>query len=170
MAGFNYTTNLAAVVQALKDYNTTTAAIDLSAGLTTRIPDDNIMAGDPSVSMIRNDRIPAVFVRINSADENFLSIGPTGPTKNTKEKNVVYDIFAMYAREGVNATFADTLNEIGNMVRNIEAVFQAEFQLSATALWCQARRTSIANVPLDSQGATWIKTAMIELEAKYYFR
>ena len=170
MAGFDYVGNLDAVINALKDYNTTTAAIDLSGSLTTRIHDDNIQKGDPSVAMVRQDRIPAIFVRVSTADEDFSAIGATGPTKSRKEKNVVYDIFCLYHKEGAGETHATVLDSIGKMCQNIEGVFQAEFQLSNTALWCQPRRTTIANVPIDSNGATWIKTAMIELEAKYHFR
>lgn len=170
MAGFDYVANLDAVINALKNYNTTTASPDLSGSLTTRLVDGNIQKGDPSISAVRQDRLPAVFVRVSNASENFSAIGATGPTKNRKEKNVVYDIFAMYQKEGANQSYSGVLDSIGKLCQNIEAVFQAEFQLSNTALWCQVRTTTIANVPLDAQGVTWVKTAMLELEAKYFFR
>ncbi len=170
MPGFNYVDNLTSVVNALKAYNTTTSSPDLSGSLTARLPNDNIMAGDPSVAMIRSDRLPAIFVRIASSQEEFAAIGATGPSGNSKFKTVVYDIFAMHGREGANARHQTAITSVAKMLQNIEAVFQAEYQLSGTAMWCHPRSTAISNVPLDAEGATWIKTAMVELEAKYFFR
>lgn len=170
MAGFDYKTNLDSVVDALKDYNTSTSSPFLSDGLTTRVDKDNIQSGDPSIAMIRTDRVPAIWVRVANSQEEFASIGVTGPSGNRKYKTVTYDIFAMYAREGGHNRHTSALDEIYKLVQNIEAVFQAELRLSNTALWCQTKNTALANVPLDAEGASWIKTAMIELEARYFFR
>ena len=172
MAGFAYNTNLTAVVDALKDYNTTTSTPDLSDGLGTgrRVLDENIKIGDPDVTMIRSDRIPAIFVRIDSAEEDFSAIGATGPSKNSKFKTVTYSIFAVFGRAGGSERHSDAMTGVAKLAQNIEAVFQAEFQLSSTAMWCQPRRTVLSNVPLDPNGATWIKVAAIDLEAKYFFR
>lgn len=170
MAGFDYNANLTAVWQALRDYNTTTAAADLSNGLSERIRDENIKVGDPDVEMIRAGRLPAVFVRLDSAQEDFKSIGGTGATGNTKEKNVVYSIFAMHGRAGGSERHTAAMTGVAELVKNIEAVFQAEYRLSSTAMWCNPRNATISNVPIDANGSTWIKTAVVELEAKYYFR
>jgi hypothetical protein len=168
MAGFDYRTNITAVLNALQDYNTTTASPDLSGSMTARIPDENIVVGDPDVSMLRMDRMPAIFIRLDSGAEEFSEIGPTGPTKAHKFKTVTYSIFAMYARAGGSQQNDET--SVMNMLRNIEAVFQAEYTLSGTALWCNPKSSVIANVPIDAEAATWVKTVMVELEAKYFFR
>lgn len=172
MAGFNYNTNLTAVLNALRDYNTTTSTPDLSDGLGEgrRVKDENIRIGDPDVEMIRANRLPAIFVRIDSANEDFSGIGETGSTKNSKFKDVTYSIFAVFGRAGGSERHADAMEGVSKMVQNIEAVFQTEFDLSSTAMWCQPKRTVISNVPLDPQGATWIKVAAIDLEARYFFR
>jgi hypothetical protein len=170
MAGFDYNANLSAVKQALVDYNTTTSSPDLSADLATRVRDENIKIGDPDVEMIRADRMPAIFVRVDGSAEEFASIGGTGPTGNRKEKTVKYSVFAMYGRAGGSERHAAAMTSVADLARNIEAVFQKEFQLSSTALWCNPKTTSITNVPIDANGATWIKTVLVELEAKYFFR
>lgn len=170
MAGFDYNAALNAVVQALKDSNTTTSTTPLSNGLTTPLDSANIVKGDPSVTRVRQDRLPAIFVRISNASEDFLDIGATGPTGNSKQKDVVFDIFAMYQKEGAQADYASVLDAIGKLAQNIESVFQREFRLSGTAMWCQVKSTAIANVPIDSDGSTWVKTALLELEARYFFR
>lgn len=170
MAGFDYNGNLEAVVQALKDYNTTTASVDLSANLGVRIRDENIKIGDPDVEMLRAGKMPAIFVRLENSVEAFAAIGGTGPTGNSKEKTVIYNVYAMHGRAGGSERHVDAMVGMAEMVRNIEAVFQAEYRLSNTALWCNPRNTAISNVPIDANGATWIKTGVIELEAKYFFR
>jgi hypothetical protein len=146
--------------------------VDLSDGLgaTRRIQDANIKVGDPDVEMMRADRLPAIFVRIDTGEEDFASIGATGPSKNRKDKTVVYSIFAVYGRAGGSERHVSAMTGIAKLVQNIEAVFQAEFQLQNTALWAQARRSVFSNVPLDPQGSTWIKVAAIDLEARYFFR
>lgn len=170
MAGFDYNAKLEAVVQALTDYNTTTSSPDLSADLANRVKDANIKIGDPDVEMIRTDNMPAIFVRVDKSMESFAAIGATGPGGTSKEKTVTFSIFAMYGRAGGSQRHSDAMTSVADLVRNIEAVFQAEYKLSNTALWCNPKNTTITNVPIDANGSTWIKTALVELEAKYFFR
>ena len=84
-------------------------------------------------------------------------------------KKVIYDVFAMYMKEGANDSTENLLVDVHNLARNIEGVFQAEFDLSNTALWCNPRTTIFANVPADTEGS-WVRTILIELEAMYHFR
>lgn len=170
MAGLDYNAKMDAVVQALLDYNTTTSSPDLSADLANRVRDENIKIGDPDVEMIRADKMPAIFVRLEKSMENFAAIGATGPTGASKEKIVTFSIFAMYGRAGGSQRHVDAMTSVADLVRNIEAVFQAEYKLSNTAMWCNPKKSTITNVPVDANGTTWIKTALVELEAKYFFR
>ena len=75
---FEYETNLTALVNVLKNSNTTTATHNLSLSLSSVIINDNIQASDPEIITVRNDRLPSVFVRISNKDESFAGVGQTG--------------------------------------------------------------------------------------------
>lgn len=169
MAGFDYDAAMDAVLTALRSHNTTTASPDLSASMSSRFLDENIRDGDPAISVVRQDRLPAIFVRISNAGEEFADIGATGPSGNLKFKTVVFDVFAIASREGATTERSNTVRAACKIAQNIEAVFQAEYLLSNTAIWCNPRATAVANVPLDPTGS-WTKMVMIELEARYMFR
>ena len=164
---FNYETNIGSVKQVLIDHNTITASPDLSSGLTTR--GRTISLSDPEVTSIANLDLPAVFVRLSNKDEEYASLGNTGPTGNKKEANVNYEIFGYYRRQGLATQHKDLLNEIYNLAENIEGVFQAESRLSNTALWCNPNSTDFAPGEPGGEG-TYIKMVKINLSAKYLFR
>lgn len=166
---FDYEANITAVVNALKGYNTSTADVDLSSGLTTRIKQENISQDDPEIMGIRSDRLPAVYVRLSTADEEASSLGNTGPAKSKKFKTANFEIIGVYRREGIGATHSDLMTECYRLAENIEGVFQAEHNLSGTALWCNPVRTSFTP-PVQLDTGAWIKGLMVELEAKYIFR
>lgn len=168
MAGFGYYSNLTAIINCLKAHNTTTASPDLSASLTSRLSDDNVLADDPEVVEWRADRLPALFVRISNKEEESGGLGNTGANGAQKMATVRYDVIGMYPYEGGSGANQTALNEVYNMARNIEAVFQQEHNLSGTALYCNPGRTNFMN-PFNLNG-TWIKTVLVELEASYIFR
>lgn len=167
--GFSYETNTSAVIQALLDYNTTTATVDLSSGLTTRISNDNIKLFDMEVGGYQSRNLPAVFVRAINSDEEFASMGETGPTGSHKFKTVVYHIFGVYRREGITSSHSDLLTETYRLAKNIEGIFQKELNLSDTALWCNPRRTEFT-APTPFGDGSWAKGVLVELEARYFFR
>jgi len=166
---FNYETNVNALVQTLKDYNTTTAAVDLSNGLTTRIESDNIKQHDIEVAGVLGWNLPAVYVRIVNADEEFVGLGITGPSGNKKEKTVKYQIIGIYKREGLESDHADLMTETYRLAKNIEGVLQAELDLSGTALWCNPGRTEFS-AALEIDTGAWVKAVVVDVEAKYFFR
>lgn len=165
---FEYETNTTAVIDALKSYNTTTSNPDLSSGLTTRIDNDNIQLRDFEILGQQTINLPAVFVRVVNADEEFMSLGTTGPSKAHKLKTVQYQILAIYRREGIYSSHSELLTETYRLAENIEGVFQAELTLSNTALWCNPRRTEFSSA--YEFGGSWEKAVLVELEAKYRFR
>jgi len=163
---FDYEANVAAVVQALTDHNTTTASPDLSSGMTTRV--QNIYSADPETVSKRADSFPAIFVRISTKDEEYASLGQTGPTGNKKMATVTYDVFAFYKKDGTYTQNQTLLTEVYRLAENIEGVFQAEMKLSNTALWCNPLRSEFFG-PEIIQGVV-VKGLLVELEAKYLFR
>lgn len=169
MAGFEYKTNINSVVNALKDYNTCTSTPFLSQSLTTEINNNNIFNRNPEVYELNGRNLPAIFVRIPNSEEDFEGIGPTGSTGAKKRKTVIYDIIGMYPKPSMAKDEDDSLEEIYKLSRNIEAVFQAEYKLSNTALWCNPRSTDFQG-PFGLEDGTVLKTVMIELEAQYLFR
>ncbi len=162
---FEYETNVDAVVSNLLPPNTTTASPDTSANLTRRIA--TIKVGDPETASVNLKELPAVFVRIQSADEEAAGLGGTGPTGVQKFKEVVYEIVSMYHRDGAHTGLPDHMDEAYTMARNVEGVFQAEYRLSNTAMWCHPERTDFGGFQF---GAVRIRASVIQLRAKYMFR
>ena len=163
---FDYEANLDAVANALSNYNTTTANPDLSSGLTSRIK--NVFKNDPEVASIKNLDLPSVYVRIASKDEDYESLGGTGPTGNRKRGSVTYDIIGLYMKDGAVDPHSTLLTETYRLAENIEGVFQAEYQLSNTALWCNPASTNFSP-SFGYQGAL-VKGVLIQLRAEYFFR
>lgn len=169
MPGFEYKTNVDVVVNLLKKYNTTTATPYLSASLTSSIQSDNIKNENPELVTFRADNLPAIFVRISNATEDFSGIGPTGTNNCRKEKTIIYDLIGIYPVTGLARDENEKLEEIYNMSRNIEAVFQQNPRLTNTALWCNPRSTDFTG-PFSIGEGLFLKTVLIELETKYLFR
>jgi len=166
MGGFAYHDNITAVVNALRDYNTTTSTPDISDGISTRVKD--VYSNNPRVFGIRFDLLPAIFVWAEGADEEYASLGTTGSTGNRKEKNARYNILGIYRKEGGIGTHADALEEVYKLAGNIESVFAQETTLSGTALWCNPAVTEFLEPGL--LGGVWAKGVLIHLEARYHFR
>lgn len=163
---FNYGDNIQAVLNCLTDHNTTTATPYLSQSLTTRVV--TISENDPEVSSIRSDDYPAVFVRVRNASEDYGELGPTGPARGKKIKDVTFDILAFYKRDGDISAHSTQKRELYMLARNIEGVFQQEYTLSNTALWCNAEATDFIG-PISGNGVM-VSGAMVTLRAKYHFR
>lgn len=164
---FDYPTNIAAVRQALVSHNTITASPDLSAGLSTRVKTIKIF--DPEITSQKYQDYPAVFIRLAGKEEEYTSLGATGTTGNKKNADVLYDVMGYYIKEGIGSQYDDLLNEIYNMAENIEGVFQSEFTLSNTALFCNAENTDFAP-PIDGGQGVWVKSVRVQLRAQYHFR
>ena len=165
---FEYVDNLTALTDLLAEHNTSTASPDLSQDMDVRIHHDDIHVGDPTLTHIRNDRYPTLFVRLADSQEDFQSIGSTGARGVKKLKVVTYDIFGFYRRDGASAQYGELLKDAYNLARNIEGVIQAEPTLGGNALWANPKNTQFANIPFD--GGTWVKAVLIEVEAKYLFQ
>ena len=165
---FDYEANVNAVRNALNTQNTTTANPDLSSGLTTRV--QTVAVDDPNVIGIRWDMLPAVYVRVADAEEEFAGLGSTGPltTNVTKFKTVTYELFGLYGKDGASSTHGSVLTEIYRLAENIEGVFQREFTLSGTALYSQAESSAFGS-GIGSDG-TRVKGVLVTLRAQYNFR
>lgn len=166
MAGFSYQDNITAVVNALRDHNTTTASPDLSDGVSSRIKD--VHSNHPRVFGIRYDLLPAIFVWTEGANEDYASLGNTGVTGNRKQKDVRYNVLGIYRKEGGVTPHADALEEMYRLAGNIESVFEQEYDLSGTALWCNPASTEFLEPGL--LGGVWAKGVLIHLEARYHYR
>ena len=60
----NYKTKIAGIKSIFQSANTTTASVDLSSGLTTRIATDSIFTDDIETRSIRAGEFPCVFIRV----------------------------------------------------------------------------------------------------------
>ena len=165
---FNYTTNLNSVVNALKDYNTTLSSPDLSGSLNTRVDNQNIFASDPMKYPPRVDRLPSIYVLIDNKEEDYTTLGQTGNNNAVKEAIVTYNIVAVLGKRGGWEEHEDLLTESYQFASNIEAVFQKEYDLSNTALWCNPQTTEFINA--IELGDGFAKAVGIKLIAHYHFR
>ena len=163
---FDYEANTLAVANTLTNANTTTATVDLSSGLTTRVR--NIYRSDPAIVGLRGDIYPAVFVRVNRKEEEFAGLGATGPAGARKQATVSYDVIGFYRKDGGRQSQADVLVELERFAENIEGVFQQETTLSGTAMWCQVKQTDFYG-PFQND-ESWIKAIVCSLDARYHFR
>ena len=163
---FDYEANLTAVRNCLTNHNTTTASPDLSSGMTTRIR--NIVIDDPEVAAVQWDDLPGVFIRMQQATEEGAGLGATGPTGQRKAKEAQIELIGMYPRDGAHTSHRSHLTEVYRMAENLEGVFQAEFTLSGTALWCHPASTNFGAFQLgDGVLVKWFVTM---LRARYHFR
>jgi hypothetical protein len=163
---FDYIAKLTSVYNVLADANTTTAAVDLSEGLTERIK--NIVKDDPRVRSAKDNEHPFVWVWLEDTSQEFAEIGPDSQGRVTKRKKVNYRILATIHKPGMIATSAQGLDEVYQLADNIENVFQKEYDLSGTALWCNPAATEFLG-PLD-MGGSYIKGVTIRLETEYLWR
>lgn len=166
MAGFDYKGNTRAIFNVLNTANTTTAAVDLSSGLTTRVK--NIYRNDPEIVDMRGDIYPAIFIRINRKEEDFEGLGMTGANGALKKAVATYDVIGFYRKDGANSAHSSVLLELEVLAQNIEAVLENELTLSGTALWSQPVGTEFLG-PYGGENM-WIKGIKIELSARYHFR
>lgn len=163
---FDYENNLEAVVNALTEYNTTTSEIDLSEGMTSRVK--TVFNNDPNFFGSRIDLLPAIFVWMDTAEEEFASLGHTGAGGNKKSKTVTYNVLGVYVKEGAVSSHEGVLQEIYRLAENMEGVFQQELTLSGTALYCNPSSTQFLE-PGQMSGA-WVKGVLMKLEARYLFQ
>jgi len=163
---FDYEANVLAVRTALRDTNTTTSNPDLSSGLTTRVR--TIVIDDPERIGVRINDLPAVYIRVQAAEEDASSLGAPGPTGVRKFKDVTYELVGIYHRDGAHTTHATHLTEVYRLAENLEGTFQSRFTLSGTALWCHPESTNFGAFDLESGDR--VKGFITLLKAKYLFR
>lgn len=165
---FDYEANTAAVRNALLTQNTSTANPDLSSGLGTRVRNVHVM--NPDVSLIRWNELPAIYIRVQQGSEEAAGLGDTGPQARNvmKFKEVAYELIALYARDGARTELDDHETQIYRLAENLEGVFQREFTLSGTALWCHPERTDFGAFQ-NGEGLR-VRGIVTTLRAKYIFR
>lgn len=162
---FDYEANLNAVKNCLEAHNTTTASPDLSSGLTTRVK--NVFIDDPDIASFQWDDLPIIFIRLQQATEEAAGLGPTGPSLYRKTKEAQIELVGMYMRDGAYTNSRSHYTELYRLAENLEGVFQAEFTLSGTALWCHPASTNFGNFQL---GEARVKGFITNLRARYHFR
>ena len=163
---FGYQTAATAIVNALTNANTSTAAVNLSGGLSTTV--STIIVNDPEIIAIRKLDFPAVIIRVNRMSTEFTEMGVDSSGYSTRDRTVNYDIFAMYMREGMHTDHSTGVAALYRLAQNIEGVLEREQTLSNTALWCRPVSTQFADLP--GQGGVSFKIARIDLEARYFHR
>lgn len=164
----DYKTKIAGLKAIFVAANTTTASVDLSSGLTTRISDDSIFTKDIETASIRATDFPCIFIRATDKSEEFATLGATGNANNYKQADITYQIVGMYRKEGAWSDNASLLDEVYVLASNIESVLRNNATLGGTALWAQPESTSFTS-PMENNGI-WLKGVEITLKAKYHFK
>lgn len=148
--------------------NTTTAAVDLSSSLTSRIADDSILTDDIETKSMRSTDFPCLFIRATDKDEEFATLGATGSANNYKQADITYQIVGLYRKEGAWSDNASLYDEVYKLASNIEGVLRNNVTLGGSAMWAQPEKTSFIG-PMENNGI-WVKGVEITLKAKYHFR
>lgn len=163
---FGYTDKLTALYNVINNANTTTASVDLSSGLDSRVK--RIAMADPGVVNLRNYEFPAVFVTISNKTEEFEGIGGTGSARELKSAEVNFQVVGMYKKYGATTTNDALLNDVYKLADNIESVIREEYTASGTASWIGVESTDFIG-PFEGEG-TLVKGVLISVKGKYYFR
>ena len=164
----NYEDKVSALKTMFVSANTTTASVDLSASLTSRIPDTSIFTDDIETRALQADECPAIFIRVMSKDEDFATLGATGAANNYKQADITFQIVGLYRKDGAWSSNSTLGAEVYRLASNIEGVLRNNVTLSGSALWCQPTGTNFVG-PMENNGI-WIKGVEVTLKAKYHFR
>jgi hypothetical protein len=162
----DYASKLTALYNVISNANTTTAAVNLSTGLDSKV--QLVSKADPAIVNLKNYQFPAVFCNIESKTEDFDGIGGTGAGKALKSAEVTYRVVGLYKKYGASTSGEDLLADVYKLADNIEAVIREEYTLSGTASWCQPESTDFIG-PFEGEG-TLVKGCLITCKAKYYFK
>jgi predicted transposase YbfD/YdcC len=163
---FDYSSKLTALYNVLFNANTTTASVDLSSGLDSRVK--IVSKADVATVNLRSYEFPAVFIKIENKSEDFEGIGGTGSARELKSADLSFQVVGLYKKYGATTTNEDLLSDVYKLADNIESVIREEYTLSNTVSWCQPESTDFIG-PFEGDG-TLVKGAMISVKAKCYFR
>jgi hypothetical protein len=158
----DYVGKVQKITDILEEHNTTTASPDLSQSMSSRIK--FVYNDDPNMRGTRNDEMPAVFVTINSASESETQMGDYA--NRQKEKEVVYNIYGVYNREGFSQESQEALVEYYRMAQNVEAVIKAESIFSTSAIHIDSVNTEFLTVkPENNQ----VKVFVVNMRVRYFY-
>jgi hypothetical protein len=166
---FDFEARLTNIVTALKDNNATGATYDLSAGLTVRVSNDNIIPtrSDKVRPTWRGDRFPAIFVRVPQAKQEFLTLGGMSGVQNAKKQMIVtYSIVGFVGLEGAHKGIDVLDTEMRILAKNIGGIIDRENTASGTALWVMPVSYTF---DYEDVGGSLVGSLMVELEGKYLF-
>lgn len=161
---FDYVSKINNVVNVLKAHNTSTSSPDLSASMSVRIPDNSIKVDDINISGLRTDQTPAVYVSLNTSDEEETVLG--GSSTRRKEKNVVYDIFGIW-KSPMSTKHESKLIDFYQMASNVEEVLKSGHTLSNTALHTEPTTTDFKAEESDN---TIYKVFKTTLNVRYFYQ
>ena len=165
---FPYNTVTTAVINVLKNHNTTTANPDLSNGLNVRVDSDNIILGDIQLIQPRADRLPLISVIVDNKSEDYSGIGATGPSGHRKQGTANIQIGIIMGKFGGYEADSVVLADLYSLAANCESTFQAEFTLSNTCLFCNPATSNFLNV--FNYGTGFARPFVINLQTEHLFR
>jgi hypothetical protein len=116
----------------------------------------------------RADRLPLILVSYDTKQEEYSGIGATGASGHKKQGTANFQIFGLVGKYGGYEPDNVLLSDVYTLAGNIEAVFQAEYQLSNTAMWCNAGLTNF-NTQYN-YGKGFARPFVINLSAEYLFQ
>ena len=165
---FPYNTVTTAVINVLKNHNTTTATPDLSNGLNVRVTNDNIILGDIRLIQPRADRMPLITVLMDTKTEEYAGIGATGPTRHKKQATSIIQVGVIVGKYGGYEADDVVLRDLYQLAGNAETVFQQEYTLSNTCLWCNPSSSNFIDV--NPYGEGFARPFLINLTTEHLFR
>lgn len=166
--GFPYNTLTTSIINVLKNNNTTTSTPDLSSGINVRVDNDNIILADIRLIQPRADRMPLITVLVESKSEDYSAIGATGPTRNRKSGTANIEIGFLVGKYGAYEADSVALTDIYKLASNAESVFQKEYTLSNTCLYCNPESSSFLGA--YNYGEGFARPFIITLVTHHLFR
>lgn len=172
MAGFDYKSNLDAIKNMLTDNNSATSSPDLSANLTTRVSNNNIIIASQfrQRSTWRGDRFPALFIDIISDEADFENISPPGiGSSNALRGNITQILIVGFmGKEGLHNADSVFIQDAQYLAQNIDAIIAKEYTASGTALFIKRAATNFEG-EFDIDGS-FVNAFSVEIEGKYLYR
>lgn len=144
-----------AIVSILASQNTTTATIDLSTSLRTRV--QTVSKGnfkDPVLNIL----YPAVKVQVDSISDEFFAIG------NSSKRDITSSYIIRAATQAMTPDGAPSAeDECLQLAENLDNILRTYTDLSGT---CSYSRITGVDFSFDENDATYVHVAEIKLEVE----
>ena len=149
----------------LDSFNTTTAAYDLSTGLTTRVK--NVFTVMPNSENMNASVLPAVTIWVESKTVDMMSICKDQSTAKRKA-TIDFNIAGVFWNSNFTTPDVDLAsNDIEKLMENIEEVLRRNDKLSNTVLWQHPTNVTYHNLSRSEEEHYRVGIATIQCVVMY---